>query len=202
MSAKSSPSPEPSNNPAAGDAPRVRRISNPRPKKTAKPASVPDAGAEAGFVVKAPEFPKFPEFPDSAPSAPPRGDWAEPDAASEGTAGPPEHAKRKRRRKKGKGHNPQLPTPATDEEVFPLGSGEPAEPAAAPLAPAGPPPPPSHAPRVKIDPEVLATRAWKIYLSEVSEEGVALIGDTDAKELARRCFKLAEIFIEEQARRR
>ena len=43
--------------------------------------------------------------------------------------------------------------------------------------------------------------AWKIYLSEVSEEGVALIGDNDAKDLSRRCFRLAEIFLEEQNRR-
>jgi len=198
MSAKSSPTPEPSNDPTGGEAPRVRRISNPRSRKTAKPA--PAIGSEAAFVVQAPEFPKFPEFPDSPPGAPPRGDWPEPDAASPGVAGPPpEHAKRKRRRKKGKGHNPQNPAPATDDEVFPLENGEPAE---STTAPAGPPPQPSHTPRVKIDPDVLATRAWKIYLSEVSEEGVALIGDTDAKELARRCFKLAEIFIEEQGRRR
>ena len=44
--------------------------------------------------------------------------------------------------------------------------------------------------------------AWKIYLAEVSEEGVALIGDNDAKDLSRRCFRLAEIFVEEQMRRR
>ena len=199
MSAKSSPTPEPSHKPAGGDATRVRRISNPRPRKTAKPATA--TGTEAAFVVQAPELPKFPEFPDSPASPAARGDWPEPEAATAEAPGPPEHAKRKRRRKKGKGHNPQIPVPATDEDASPLGSNEPAESAAAPAAPSSPPPP-NHAPRAKIDPDVLATRAWKIYLSEVSEEGVALIGDTDAKELARRCFKLAEIFIEEQARRR
>jgi hypothetical protein len=57
-------------------------------------------------------------------------------------------------------------------------------------------------PRPKIDPEVMTKMAWKIYLAEVSEEGVALIGDNDAKDLSRRCFRLAEIFIEEQMRRR
>jgi len=56
--------------------------------------------------------------------------------------------------------------------------------------------------RFKIDSEELAKRAWKIYLAEVSEEGVALIGDSDARELSRRCFRLAEIFLEEQSRRR
>ena len=65
-------------------------------------------------------------------------------------------------------------------------------------------PAPQHPPqpRAKIDPELLTKMAWKIYLAEVSEEGVALIGDNDAKDLSRRCFRLAEIFIEEQTRRR
>ena len=67
-----------------------------------------------------------------------------------------------------------------------------------------PQPAPQHPqpPRAKIDPELLTKMAWKVYLAEVSEEGVALIGDNDAKDLARRCFRLAEIFIEEQSRRR
>jgi hypothetical protein len=56
--------------------------------------------------------------------------------------------------------------------------------------------------RPRVDADQLAKFAWKIYLAEVSEEGVALIGDSDARELSRRCFKLAEIFLEEQARRR
>jgi hypothetical protein len=34
----------------------------------------------------------------------------------------------------------------------------------------------------------------------VSEEGIALINDREAREVARRCFKLAEIFLEEQGR--
>ncbi len=55
---------------------------------------------------------------------------------------------------------------------------------------------------MKLDAEQLAKFAWKIYLAEVSEEGVALVGDNDARELSRRCFRLAEIFLEEQARRR
>ena len=191
MSAKSSPSPESSNDPAAGDTPRVRRISNPRPRKPAKdtapPAALPD------FSVVAPQ-----PLP-AADHQPVRTDWPEPDAA--GVAGPAEHAKRKRRRKKGKGNAPQ-PQPAGQDEESPLlEPAEPAQPAAAPPAPRSQPARPGHAPRVAPDPEVLATRAWKIYLSEVSEEGVALIGDNDAKDLARRCFRLAEIFIEEQARR-
>lgn len=53
----------------------------------------------------------------------------------------------------------------------------------------------------KVDRGIAAAHAWQIYLAEVSEEGVALIGDQDAKELARRCFRLAEVFLEESARR-
>lgn len=60
---------------------------------------------------------------------------------------------------------------------------------------------PPQPPRRKVDPEKLAKNAWKIYLAEVSEEGVALIGDNDARELARRCFRLSEIFLEEEGRR-
>ncbi len=60
---------------------------------------------------------------------------------------------------------------------------------------------PAQNPRRKPDPEKVAKNAWKIFLAEVSEEGVALIGDNDARELARRCFRLSEIFLEEADRR-
>lgn len=55
--------------------------------------------------------------------------------------------------------------------------------------------------RVALDPEEVSKRAWKIYLGEVSEEGLALINDNTAREMAKRSFRLAEIFIEEQSRR-
>jgi len=60
---------------------------------------------------------------------------------------------------------------------------------------------PPQKPRHKADAGKVAKNAWKIYLAEVSEEGVALIGDNDARELARRCFRLSEIFLEEEDRR-
>lgn len=56
------------------------------------------------------------------------------------------------------------------------------------------------APRPKLDPELVAKKAWKIYLAEVSEEGLALISDQDARDLSRRSFRLAEFFLEEAAR--
>ncbi len=207
MSANASPSPESSDQPAAASPPRVRRISNPRPRKTATPAVTPAVEMSLPTVVQAPvpalETPKFPEFPESAASEIGRNDWPESEGAPSGGGGPAEHAKRKRRRKKGKGHNPQLPGGTQDDESPPSETREVIEAVVMPAAPAsGPTNYQNHTPRARIEPEVLATRAWKIYLSEVSEEGVALIGDTDAKELARRCFRLAELFIEEQMRRR
>ncbi len=56
-------------------------------------------------------------------------------------------------------------------------------------------------PRVNLDPDEVARKAWKIYLAEVSEDGLALIGDNEARELSRRSFRIAEVFLEEQARR-
>ena len=42
-------------------------------------------------------------------------------------------------------------------------------------------------------------RAWKIFLGEVNEDGLALIDDKDARELARRSLRVAEIFTREEA---
>ena len=48
----------------------------------------------------------------------------------------------------------------------------------------------------------LCKKAWEVYLAEVSEEGVELFPDNDARELARRSFRLAEIFLLEELRAR
>ncbi|MFU8892758.1 MAG: hypothetical protein ACNA8L_03930 [Luteolibacter sp.] len=86
------------------------------------------------------------------------------------------------------------------------------EPAAQPPPAESPPPEKSHeapqpqrhpqpTPRPpRHDPADLSRKAWKIYLAEVSEEGIALINDQEAREVARRCFRLAEVFLDEQAR--
>jgi hypothetical protein len=207
MSAKSTPSPKPADQPSTAATPRDRRIANPRPRKPAK------AGTAPAEIVQAPvaltEAPAYPVF---------RSDWPEPEPASAGSSSPAENPKRKRRRKKGKGNSPHnaatpgdgdsMPPPTADTSPPTPPTGDPTPPIAS-TAPIAPPPPqaptprPDQPPRAKIDPDLLARRAWKIYLSEISEEGVALVGDNDAKELARRCFRLAEIFItEEQSRRR
>jgi hypothetical protein len=54
--------------------------------------------------------------------------------------------------------------------------------------------------RARMPIDDLCKKAWKIYLAEVSEEGVELFPDNDARELARRSFRLAEIFMQEEMR--
>lgn len=198
MSEDSAPPPETSSTPSTGDAPRSRRISNPRLKKAAKTvdAAEPVPAPVERKTSKFPEFPSSPEAPDAPPAA---GDWPEPEAPSSGSSSQPENPKRKRRRRKGKGNQGQNAAQPGDSESAspPDAADEPSSEAPAPQVPR-----PQQPPRTRLDPELLAKFAWKIYLSEVSEEGVALIGDNDAKELSRRCFRLAEIFLEEQSRRR
>ena len=154
----------------------------------------------AGILPAVPEA--APEIPSSA-----AGEWPEPDAASSGGTASSDH-KRKRRRRKGKGQSAQAHavTGTTEENPSAEEADEPVTTAPVPVtaprpAPVAPQHPRQPVSRVKVDPETLTRKAWKIFLAEVSEEGVALIGDQDARELARRCFRLAEIFIEEQSRR-
>jgi hypothetical protein len=164
---------------STGESPPEQRISNPRPKKSAK-SGKPEK--KAGKKAPAPSFPVFPST-EAAAVEPKSAEWPEPEPATAGDAPPQEGSKRKRRRKKGKGGHKQFAG-----DAIPVAEGE-----------ATQTPPPA---RSKVDPEKVVKLARKIYLAEVSEEGVALIGDNDAKELSRRCFRLAEIFIEEESRRR
>lgn len=210
MSDETTSSPENSSDPTTGNAPRARRISTPRPKKVAKKSgAVKSAAADAAEEVVSIPFPAAPkrEEPLEAP-APAAEDWPENEAESAG--GSPsqttESAKRKRRRRKGKGQGSgaQNAGEALRDEAQLAAVTEPksSEPAQEPRPRPHQGAPAPQPPRPKIDPELLTKMAWKIYLAEVSEEGVALIGDNDAKDLSRRCFRLAEIFVEEQMRRR
>ncbi len=210
---------------AAQAAPRVRRISNPRPKKA---ATKEVAGAEPAAE------PKEPKDAAAAPADAPTAktvtdaqaaqDWPDAETVSDASR-QSANDKRKRRRRKGKGGGQGGPNPqgqaGVHEEVAPLveppapKEGAPASSvpsAAAQAAPAPAPRPvqapasqpqqqPQHAPRVNVNQEQLAKRAWKIFLAEVSEEGVSLISDQDARELSKRCFRLAEIFLDEQGRK-
>lgn len=54
----------------------------------------------------------------------------------------------------------------------------------------------------RVDPEELTRRAWKIFLGEVTEDGLAFMDDRTAAEASRRAFKVAEIFLLEAARHR
>ncbi|HEY8961808.1 MAG TPA: hypothetical protein VIM57_06335, partial [Luteolibacter sp.] len=194
----------------------ARRVSNPRPKKTAKKAAA-ESAAEPKAVESAAEAPAVPAPAPVREEAPARHEspareeredreegghrtpWAEPETiqGETGTQG----GKRKRRRKKKGGANAgahhgeaQAPRPQA-----PAAEGAPAQPQAP--RPVQPQPQPQHAPRVPLDLEEVSKKAWRIFLSEVSEEGLALIGDNDARDLTRRSFRLAEIFLEEKARR-
>lgn len=208
MSDDTSASPE--NAASAEPAPRVRRVSNPRPKK--------QAAAESPVPAKSEE----PATP--APEAPSSGEWPEAETISEGS-GSGDAKRNKRRRRKGKNNKgvreADAPVDNHEDQVIPVvvESSEPAPeapdsaPAPAPApTPAAKPQPQQQNPqhqqqrpqqhqRTPIDPQVLAKKAWKIFLAEVSEEGVSLINDNDARELSRRCFRLAEIFLDEQGRR-
>ncbi len=195
-------------------APRVRRISNPRPKKSAQKAAA-KSDVES-VVVPAPVTPKEEKAAhaveeSSAPEA--QQDWPEAETISEG-GGKSGNDKRKRRRRKGKGgQNSQQPAPSA-EEVVSLAEatsssgdeeGVPSATVPVPAAVQAPRPPQQNQQhqhnRPQVSAEVLAKRAWKIFLAEVSEEGVSLISDQDARELSKRCFRLAEIFLDEQGRR-
>jgi len=168
-------------------APKARRSGASKTAKSAKSAKTKEAPKASANEEIMPEETGPVSKPDAQES-----DWPEPETPSAGNQ--QDRPKKKRRRKKGKGG--QTKNPQADEAQSPLEN-----PAADP-SPSRPPQPSKAQERSSIDPQLLAKRAWKIYLAEVSEEGVALIGDNDAKDLARRCFRLAEIFIEEQSRRR
>lgn len=53
-----------------------------------------------------------------------------------------------------------------------------------------------------LDTKKVASRAWKLFLAEVSEEGLALMDDQTAREAARKAFRCAEFFMVEESRRK
>jgi hypothetical protein len=203
--AKSAPAAPQEETPAAAElAPEAKPAAAPAAEVTPAPAAAPTPEPTPPIAVE--------EAPGEVGGA-----WPEPEVATTGSdAFPSESSKRKRRRRKGKGQSGGSQNPAVtgNEDTAPVAAEfKPSEGLQEPRQRPNsnpnqnqnpnPQPQPQHAPqRPKIDPEKLTKMAWKIYLAEVSEEGVALIGDNDAKDLSRRCFRLAEIFIEEQSRRR
>lgn len=159
--------------------PKVRRISNKPPRKATSTESSPKEPATAAVL--------------------------------EADATPKTDQKRRRRRGKSKsGQKESEPAialePVVVEETIPLATEiSPPRPGNKEQSEARDKPqeirPQPHKHRRKLDPAKVAKNAWKIFLAEVSEEGVALVGDNDARELARRCFRLSEIFLEEEEKR-
>ena len=133
---------------------------------------------------------------------------AEPEASSDGAASEPEpipfftdspagdppgnNKKRRRRKKKktGDSQQGQHPHAAAHSNEGHRDDGDAVQ---APALQA--------ASRAKLDHEEVEKKAWKMFQAEVGEEGLALIDDHDAREISRRCFRLAEIFLDEAARR-
>lgn len=54
--------------------------------------------------------------------------------------------------------------------------------------------------RPPVNEDHLRKKAWKIYESEVTEEGLALLDDSGLRDYARASFNAARIFLEEQGR--
>lgn len=55
-------------------------------------------------------------------------------------------------------------------------------------------------PRASVDSKSLSKKAWKIFESEVTEEGLALLDDNGLRDYARSSFNAARIFLEEKER--
>ncbi|WP_193211548.1 hypothetical protein [Luteolibacter marinus] len=158
------------------------------------PREESSAAAEASTPAPAAEAPEArPEPVDDAPVEGSSDPEPIPFFSESPQGDPPGNNKKRRRRKKKSGQSQQGQHP---HAVAPSADGhkEPGDTSA--------PAPVMHAaPRPKLDPEEVAKKAWKMFQAEVGEEGLALIDDNDAREVTRRCFRLAEIFLEEAARR-
>lgn len=181
---------------------RIRRVSSKPPKNPT--ASKPTVQAAAASPATTPEHVES----RPAPPGPKVSPWTEPEVIEGASAGESAAKRKRKRRRKGKGAPSQNP----GNSAYPDSpAGEPDGPlqtsARTAEAPSGPPQDSSpvgtksRAPRPSGDPSIVSKMAWKLYLGEIGEEGIALIDDPDARDLARRCFRLAEIFLDEQARR-
>ena len=207
----------PARKPRKAAAPKAKKATK-AVKAAAKPAKdtsglpdVPQTPSEESRRAPEPpreEAPRLQERRVEAPQHPQddsaRSGWPEIETIQGGNQ-PPTSGKRKRRRKKKGGQGGQAPAMAGSLEVAPL---PPRPPQSQPRRevqevsePVEASAPRQQGPRVQLDLDDLAEKAWKIFQSEVAEEGMALIGDQDARELSRKSFRLAEIFLEEQSRR-
>ena len=193
----------------AAAAPKARKAAKSAPKAQKDRSGLPDVPQ-----TPSPESLRPPEpEPKQAPHAEefqeePAGKsgWPEPETIQGSAGQAPASGKRKRRRKKKGGQGNQVPAASGSTET-PVSAPAPrrdpptTEPAHQESSEAAPSRQKPQGPRTRVDSDDLAKKAWKIFQSEVAEEGLALIGDQDARELSRKSFRLAEIFLEEQSRR-
>jgi len=207
--------------PAAAEKEPATKTARKRPavRKSAKPkASAAESAADASSEAPAPapvresEPVARVERSERAEEAPQRESQDVIPFVVETAGGePPGNPKKRRRRKKkkhgegqGQGEAPQQREASHQrpQHQHPHAVSPPAEaPSQAPEASHAASSAMHAAPRPKLDPEQVTKKAWKIFQSEVGEEGLALIDDHDAREISRRSFRLAEIFLEEAARR-
>jgi hypothetical protein len=196
--------------PAAEEVPATKTArKRPAVRKSAKPKPEPERDSEsAAAPAEAPATARESEPAARTEEVSPRESAPEVIPFGVETAGgePPGNPKKRRRRKKkhgqGQGQGQERTPQQHPQQFHPHAVSPPAE------APS-PQPETAHAsssamhaaPRPKLDPEQVAKKAWKIFQAEVGEEGLALIDDHDAREISRRCFRLAEIFLEEASRR-
>lgn len=209
--------------PPAGEEVPATKTARKRPavRKSAKSKPASEGESAASAPAESPAAPRESE-PVSRVERADRAEEAAPREAQDvipfvvETAGgePPGNPKKRRRRKKkhgqgqgqgGQGQERPQPYPQQSHQ-HPHAVSPPAD--APSSSQPQPQPEAAHpsssmhaAPRPKLEPEQVAKKAWKIFQSEVGEEGLALIDDHDAREISRRCFRLAEIFLEEAARR-
>ena len=125
----------------------------------------------------------------SQPETPSKDDASEQTATFDEPAASSDVQGRKRRRRRRKGQGGEADEGPVGNEGGNPSRGDEVRPQQRPVS------------RLQIDPEKIEKKAWKIFLSEVSEEGLALVSDQDAKEIGRRSFRLAEIFLEEASKR-
>ncbi len=173
--------------PVAGDTPEAKPVRKRPARRVAKPAAAaPKSGDTAPPPASENDAPSPVESIAENGSPDPIAVIVEPPAAEVFPSSKKRRRKKKKHSQQAHPHNPPPAAEAADEGSPPIEIHTPAMHAA---------------PRPRLDAGQVAKKAWKIFLAEVGEEGLALINDQDAREISRRSFRLAEIFLEEEARR-
>lgn len=171
---KKAPAAEPAPVPSVTAVPAASSDKAPSPTPVSDPAKKPQGGTDSPSPVKV----KRESFrPNRNPEQQDRHEQHGSDsfAQPETVGGASDQAfnKRKRRRRNKKGNGSEDRQPMQDPVSY-----------------------------KQLDGKKVAARAWKMFLAEVSEEGLALMDDQTAREAARRAFRCAEFFMMEEVRRK